>query len=561
MTPNYRRLDAVRQSLNPVQVDAVDAFTHKTIDRRQFVRAGAVLGIGIPLISLTLSACGVPGGAAAPSGGASAKKKGGILRVAIPKPSGPIDPVTASNQGNILLQYPTGEWLMRARPDLSLEPMLAESWKPNDDGTKWTFKLKQNVTFQNGDPMTSADVVATFDRLSDPASGSNALSAFKGYLNKGGTVAVDKFTVRFELEAANGNFPYLVSSDNYNAVILPANYGGDYEKAGFPGTGKMKLKSYDPQRGAEFVANPSYWDKSAMPSLDGMMYSYYSDEQPMLLALQGGQVDVVNQVSVQNARAVLKDPRYHVISTRSAATRAVHLRTDTGPWVDKRVRQALALSIDRPAVVKGLFLGRAEVGNDSPFAPVFPSTGHSVPQRKQNISRAKNLLRQAGVGRGFAAPLTVLNQQEIPDYAVLLQSAAKKVGIDLKISLEDPATYYGNATFGSSPWLDSTAGITDYGHRSVPNVCLTAQVKSDGVWNSAHFKNAKMDNLIDQYVASLGVSQQKSIAGKIEALMLDETPLIYSYFYNIMGVSTSKVTGIVSNAQSQLFLNDAAFTK
>ena len=558
MTRNDDRLYTARAGLSPIQNDAVDAFVSGQIDRRQFVRGATVLGIGVPLMSALLSACGV--GSQTGSGGGGQKVKGGTLRVAIPKPSGPIDPVTTANQGNILLTYPSGEFLLRARPNLTLAPVLAESWKSDKDASVWTFKLKPNVTFQDGHPMTSADVVATFDRLSDPAGGSTALSAFKGSLTKGGTTAIDTHTVRFELEAANGNFPYLVSSDNYSAVILPASYGGDYEKAGFPGTGKMKLKRYD-SRGAAFVANAKYWDRSAMPSLDGIEYTYFSDEQPMLLALQGNQVDVVNQFSVQNGRAVLSNPSYHVISNRSAATRVLHLRNDMGPWKDKRVRQALALSLDRSAIVKGLLQGRAEIGNDSPFAPVFPSTGDSVPQRKQDLEKAKQLLAAAGVGRGFKAPLTVLNQQEIPDYAVLLQSAAKNVGIDLAITLQDAGTYYGSSKFGSSPWLDSTAGITDYGHRSVPNVPLTAQLKTGGVWNSAHMSNPQLDGLITSYVSAVSLSEQKTIANKLETLLLDETPLVYAYFYNILGVSTNKITGIVSNAQSQLFLNDAAFTK
>ena len=143
--------------------------------------------------------------------------------------------------------------------------MLAESWSPNKDGTVWTFKLRKGVKFHNGKAMTADDVVATFDRLADPANGSNALSAFTGLLSKGGTRKVDDYTVEFHLDAANGNFPYAVSTDNYNAVIIPADYNGDYEKT-MIGTGPFKLEKYTPKVGATFVRNPDYWGGQQYPT-------------------------------------------------------------------------------------------------------------------------------------------------------------------------------------------------------------------------------------------------------------------------------------------------------
>ncbi len=125
--------------------------------------------------------------------------------------------------------------------------------------------------------------------------------------------------------------------------------------------------------------------------------------------------------------------------------------------------------------MKGLFRGRAALGNDSPFAPVFPSTDPSVPQRKIDIAQAKQLLAAAGIAHGFTVTLTTEQYMEIPDYAVVIQNAAKPIGITVKLKVESQAAYYGAATFGQSDWLDSPLGITDYGHRGVPNVLLSAR--------------------------------------------------------------------------------------
>ena len=116
----------------------------------------------------------------------------------------------------------TGEFLIfDSNLKLALQPMLALSWKPNADGSVWTFKLRDGVTFHNGKQMTADDVVYTFKQLSDPKVASNALSTFTGVLTPAGVKKVDPTTVEFHLESPNGNFPYLVSSDNYNAIIVP----------------------------------------------------------------------------------------------------------------------------------------------------------------------------------------------------------------------------------------------------------------------------------------------------------------------------------------------------
>lgn len=560
MRSDHRRLDTIRGRSTELENAAIDSLLSGTISRRDFVRWATVAGLSVPALGVVLSACG--GATTAPGSAAGATPRtGGVLRVGVSGPTSPVDPVTAANQGSIAMFLPIGEYLIQAMPDLSLRPSLAESWSPNADGSVWTFVLRQDVTFQDGAPMTAQDVAATFNRLADPDVGSIALSALQGVLAAGATAAVDDATVRFELETPVGNFPYLASSDNYSAVILPADFDGDYEGSGFPGTGRMRMESYDRGRGARFVRHEQYWDRESPAPLDGIDFSFFADEQPALLALQGGQVDVVYQVSLQNARPVLDNPSYTIIETPSAAARVLHLRTDEGPWVDQRVRQALALSIDRPGVIDALFLGRADLGNDSPFAPVHTSTDPTVSQRGKDLERARRLLAEAGLGGGFATTLNVINQLEIPDFAILVQSAAREIGIDLEVVRQDPGTYYGDATFGSSPWLDASAGITDYGHRSVPNVLLTSQLTSDGVWNSAHIRNPALDGLIGDYLAAVEPAEQMRAAAAVQSLLLEETPLIYSYFFDFLAATAGNVTGIVPNAAGQLFLTGAAFTE
>ncbi|MER9306432.1 ABC transporter substrate-binding protein [Mesorhizobium sp. M0496] len=550
MSKNYRILDLIRRNSSPLENHLIDGLVDGRVSRRDFIRHGSLLGLSLPLLGGITTAAGLGG---MPSLARAAP--GATMRVACAGPTGAIDPVAIADTGSILVIQQVGEFLCVDGPDLVLKPALAESWKPNDKGTVWTFKLRKGVKFHSGGEMKADDVVASFDRLADPAGSSNALSVFKGILQKGATRKVDDYTLEFHLDAPNGNFPYLVSSDNFNAIILPSSYKGDYEQS-FDGTGPFKLENYKPKVGASFVRNEDYWGPKALP--DRTEFTFFDDIQPQILALQGGQVDIVNQLSGMTGIGLLNDPSVDIISLKSTLNRQVHMRCDSDPFKDPRVRRAIALSIDRDKVVAGLMKGRASLGNDSPFAPAYPSTDTSVPQRKQDIAQAKQLMEAAGVAQGFKVTLTTLRYLEIPAYAQLIQNWVKEIGIELDLNIMDEGVYYGDAVFGKSPWLDSPMGITGYGHRGVPNVFLTAPLKSEGTWNAAHFKNKDYDTLVDNYIAALDLEAQKSAAGKIERLLLEETPIIFSYFSDYLTATAKGVAGVQPTAGGQLFLDNAS---
>jgi len=543
----FQWLDRARREANDTQNHVIDEFLAGHIDRRGLLRHGSAFG---------LSAAVMGGLIGAPMREAHAGTPGATIRVASATPTGAINPVTVADLGGLVLLQQTGEFLIVDEPNLQLKPALATSWSANTDGTVWTFKIRKGVKFISGKTLTADDVVYSIARLADPKQGSNALSVFKGVLDPTGVKKVDDHTVEFHLDAPNGNFPYLVSSDNYNAIILPAGSdAADFQKT-FDGTGPFKLDTFTPGQGVSFVPNPHYWGPKALPAK--VQFTFFADQQSSVLALQGGQVDVIQQIALQGAQGLINNPQVNIINIKASTHRQVHMRTDVGVLKDKRVRQAIALTLDRPAIVKGLFHGLADIGNDSPFAPIFPSTNKSVPQRAKNIAKAKALLAAAGLSGGTELTLTTEQVQEIPDYAVLIQNAAAEIGVKINLKIETSAAYYGQATYGNSDWLDAEMGITDYGHRGVPNVFLSAPLLSTGTWNSAHFKDPAYDSLVASYVATTDLSKQREISGKIETLLLDETPIIFGYFYNYLAATAPNVTGVKVNAISQVFLAGAS---
>ena len=288
MDENQRRLDAIRRGSSELENSFIDEFAAGRLSRREFVRRGAVAGLSMPLLAAIMAACGGANstGSSSSGGSSGAGKPGGTIKAGIVTPTAAINPVTVADQGGLDMLGQTGEYLAISDSSLNLVPVLAESWSANANATVWTFKIRQGVKFHNGQALTADDVVYTYKLQADPKGSSNALSAFGGVLVPSGVQKVDDFTVAFHLEAPNGNFPYLCSSDNYNMIILPNNYDPTKWESSFLGTGPFKLQKYTPKVGASFVRNDAYWGKKALP--DSTEFTFYDTQQPEILALQGG---------------------------------------------------------------------------------------------------------------------------------------------------------------------------------------------------------------------------------------------------------------------------------
>jgi peptide/nickel transport system substrate-binding protein len=226
---------------------------------------------------------------------------------------------------------------------------------------------------------------------------------------------------------------------------------------------------------------------------------------------------------------------------------------------DKRVRQAIALLVNRKVLVDGLLATKADFGNDSPFAPVFASTAPGVAQREQDIQQAKQLLAAAGVAGGFSIQLDTWQGFEMPALAQVLQQELRAANIHLSLSITDSASYYGEAVFGNSRWLDSSMGITEYGHRGVPNVLLGAPLESKGTWNAAHFKNKTYDGLVKDYVAAIDLDTQRVAAKKLQDLLLDEVPILFTYFYYYLSGTKKNVGGVDLTAMGCIDVTRAGF--
>jgi peptide/nickel transport system substrate-binding protein len=560
---DYSQLDKVRRSTTPLQLDAVESFARGRISRREFIKRGTIVGLSMASIGAVIAACGgaTPSAsgaapASAAGGSAPAGKVGGTIKVACQRPKG-LDPIGMQDLASYGITAQSFEFLCTLNAKATdIAPGLAEKWTPDATNKVWTFNLRQGVTWQDGSPFTSADVVATMERLI--AAGNAGL---KGVITTGSVVATDANTATFNLAGANGNFPYLVSVFNAQSLITPAAFAtGTTLDAKPGGTGAWKLDSFDVSSGAKFSRNDKWW--GGQTPLDSTEFVFFDDTASMVTAYQGGQADALVQFDVLTGGPLFTDPNFTVVETPTTNHRQIWMRCDKGQFKDKKVRQALALTFDRPKMIEQLFKGKAIVANDHVIAPFYPYFSDTVPQRVQNIDMAKQLLSDAGV-TNLAATLEYGQLNEIPDLAVLIKSQAAQAGITITPHGGDNNNFYGLEWCPEKPADPPCSGaaelgIVDYGHRATPDVFLNSALKTKGVWNSSQYSSADFDAAFGEFQAAVGVDAQKTACAKIEKILNDDTPIGLPFFYNYLSGNSKKFTGVYTCALGQMFLSSAS---
>ncbi len=515
-----------------------------------------MFGLSVGMMGSLLAFVGEAGAAPLARAQTASAKAGGTIRVGIAAFGASLEPYLLNEGGSLALAGIPGEYLTFTNPKGQIVPWLATSWKPNKDATVWTFQLRKGVKFHDGTTMTAKDVVASMKQYVS-AKGSNA--GLSPFFDASGVSAVGQYAVQFKLKTPIGVFPYLVSQTTYQAIVQRAKDAaqpGSWVKAGMVGTGAFKVVNYVEKKSANLVRHNAYW--GGRPPLDGVRVTFYQGTAPLVLALRGNQIDLAFQLSSQEAQVFRKDSKYTYYSQPTAAHRQLTMRTDQGVLKDPRVRRALALTINRPQQLQKILLGDGQVGNDNPFWKGFLSTDRKIGQRKQNLQIAKALLSAAGA-QNLKFNITSWNFADHPDHLASVQAYAKAAGIDIGLEIMDVGKYYDSEPAGAdyattTPWLNRTATLTEYGARGVPNIYLTRCYVSTGDWNASHYKNPEFDSVAKTYLAAAEIAAQRKATKRMAGILLRDTPVITDYFINYVTASTSKVKNYVPEGISHVRL-------
>ena len=529
------------------------------ISRRHFVQGAAAVAAGAAVVGL--AACGDDS-----SGGGTTESK--TLRIATGKQEHVAAPWETSG-GSLFILSMVGEWLTWQLPDGSLEPRIAESWTASEDAKSWTFKIREGVMFNDGTPLTVDDIVYTFTAIFDEDI-TKGISRSKGnydnILDAAGVVKVDETTIQFNLLQANGNFPYFVSSACYGMCIIKKDaFGGAGWESTMIAAGPWKMVSHVNTENTVYALNEFYWDKDFKPEFDSVELIQFVSAATALPQLQTGEIDYIGALEAADALALDKDKFSIETLPAGAGFAHVHMRTNFGPFQDKRIRQAAALTIDRPGYVEGVLMGiGGRVGNDSVMDP-YNTADTSVPQREKDIEKAKALMAEAGVPNGFAVDLSSWARDDINKYANLIKTSFAEIGIEVTLVIDGSdggsAVYYTYDPYPSKPgkvnqfdnhsWLASNVGITDWAGRGVPDQYLMREWRSTGDWSGAQLDSREMDAAIDEYLQAITPEAKKTASKKIQEVSLDETPYILAYTSNLITAGRKDLKGMVVNGMGQ----------
>jgi peptide/nickel transport system substrate-binding protein len=570
---DYSRFGTSRHAIGRLEQEVIDAYAQGNLSRRELMRRGTIVGLSVPFLGAVIAACSsdedsvetptdsttgeTPSTDPAPEG---AIKKGGVLKIASQRPGSPLDPVAMDNIGSYTPVVQAMEYLVGKGEGTALAPMLAEEWSPNDDGSVWTFKLRQGVKWHTGGDFTAADVVGSLGRLSTANLGA--------YIAEDSVVAVDDYTVEVTLLNPDGQFAYQVSPFNPQAVISPADYElGTLFDERPDGTGAMILDTYDVAVGATFKANPDWW--GGVPNLDGVEIVFADDNATQINGLLGGQVDAVIQFAVSDADALFDSPDVVVESEQSAGHRQIWFNVREGTFAGengKKIREAVALGIDRPALVEQVLKGRGDVGNDHPIAPVYEYHDASLPQRERDVEKAMALLEEAGAA-GLAITLHAPELQEIGLLAEVVQSQLNEIGMNITLNVESTSTFYDRwcAVYDSTnepAGCDGGEefGIVDYGNRGTPDRYLVAAYAT-GEWNSAHYNSPEFNEAVKVYQATVDLEARKEAIKAVQQIAHDDIPYVIPYFYNVLSAHKKNVSGVVTTGLGHYYVGTAGFTE
>lgn len=295
------------------------------------------------------------------------------------------------SQQNLAIQRLLFNTLIELDPK-TLEPMpsLAESWTVSDDGKTIDFKLRTDVTFHDGTPMTSADVIASVDGLLRPELPSQLKTVAALITDK---TAVSDSEVSFTFSQAVTNVFDLF---NIMPIIDDATFDQLLTGTEFNGTGPFKVSKYTPGQGVQMVRYDDYW--GGKPYLDGVNIDVIPDAQSTVTALKSGQADVAVDLSPSNAVSVTSDPNFEVFNAPARdAGYYVASNVNVPLLSDKMVRQGIAWAIDRDRIVAQVLSGNGAPAS-LPWTPSSSAFDESLNNTYSfNTDKAKAIFTDAGV--------------------------------------------------------------------------------------------------------------------------------------------------------------------
>ena len=501
------------------------------LNRRHFLASTAAL-LATPAIGLAQGAAPV---------------KGGTLRISVDQAASVIHPLLTRVNPEYMVTELLYSNLTRLKVDMTVEPDLAESWSANDALTEWTFKLRSGVKFHDGSPLTANDVVQSFKAILDPKNASPARNNVGPIAD---VIAADPLTAVFKLSTPYADFP--VATAYTVARIIPASIAtGDFKTLSTTavGTGPFKLVSYEPDRLIVVERNPDYYD-AKRPYLDRVEIQVFPDTSAQTSALLAGDIDIISTVQPTEYLRMKDAQGVNPLRVPSGQFCNINFGCDTKPFNDARVRRALALTVDRQAMVDFVTEGFGTPGNDTALNSSYRFYA-DLPLRQANIAEAKKLLAEAGYPNGFEATLIASDKpSQRTQLAVALREMAKEAGININVQTMPHATYL------EQVWKKGSFYVGFYNMQPTADAIFKLLYTSDAAWNETRWNNAAFDKVVNEARGITDEAKRKELYAEAQKLMNEDVPSIIPVFFDVLAAKRDWVAGFEVHPRASVFRLD-----
>lgn len=429
--------------------------------------------------------------------------------------------------------------LVKQGKDLDTAPDLAESWETSSDGLTWTFHLRDDVRWHDGEPFTADDVVFTFEEvILNPNVGANNANV---YADVEDVVAVDERTVEFHLTIP---FASLGVNLAYNTPILPAHVlrGTDvmnnntFNRRSPVGTGAFKLAEYMPGQRVVLERNDDYF--LGAPQLDEVVYEIIPDPNSQLARLLAGELDMMiidNPITTQRLR---NNNRLEIITSNQLNYYWAGPNLSRSPFDRKEFRQALSFAIDRQAMIDNILLGFATPAT-GPISPVLQAFyTDDVATYGYNPERARDLLGEAGFtfdssgnalldGEAFSFTITYPNIQVFGQVATLMQQYLRDIGIRTELQGLEFNSFVSEALVPRDFDLLLGWWVTPPDPDVFPYYHSSA---ADGGNNATMYRSEEADALLERGRETSDPQERAAIYRDLQRLLAEELPMIYLWY-------------------------------
>ena len=450
--------------------------------------------------------------------------------VGIPQDFDSLDPHLSAATGTQEVMYNIFTGLITITPDGEIVMDLAESITPSEDLLQYTIVLKENVKFHTGKTLSSADVVYTFNRLN-------------GKTEDQKEPLTSNFAVIESMEAPNAKTVvfHLANVDvsfisKLMVAIIPENSGKSQAQTPM-GAGPFKYSGYTPGVGITMVRNEDYY--GTLPQLDQLEFKIYTDANTGFLALQTGEVDIMN-ITLDQTKSIDKT-KVSILTTPQNMVQLLTLNHEHPALAKKEVRQALNYAINKDEIIEMLAPGSPKLDtNFSPIMGYFYNT-ETEDYYAYNPEKAKQLLAEAGeTDLTFSIKVPVEYQFHM-DTALLIQAQLKAVGVTMNIAPIEWNTWL-SEVYGSANYEASIVGLTG---KLDPDAVL-GRFESTFRRNFYKYNNPEYDAIVKAARLTADMTARKELYNQAQQILTEDAVAVFIMDPTLYRAVNNRLSGLLT---------------